>query len=40
MKTLEKKDESIVKDIDKTVKNTFRFAWLEKRGSLSLKMKT
>jgi hypothetical protein len=32
METLEKKDESVVKDIDKTVKNKFRFAWLGKRG--------
>jgi hypothetical protein len=37
MKTLEKKDESIVKDNDKTVKSKFRFAWFEKKMSWTLK---
>jgi hypothetical protein len=34
---LEKKDESIVKDNDKTVKSKFRFAWFEKKMSWTLK---
>jgi hypothetical protein len=33
MKTLEKKDESIVKDTDQTIKSKIRFAWFEKKMS-------